>query len=198
MTNKEKYQRAFSVLHASGECLMEVRSMNRATKRLIPRLAAACLAVVMAVGMSVAAYAADIGGIQRKVQIWLHGEQTDAVLEVQDGRYTVGYTDENGDKREVQGGGVAIEPNGGERPVTEEEIMEHLNMPEVAYEEDGSVWVYFRDQKIEVTDKFDENGICYVTLKDGGQSRYLTIKYDGGFAMNPHKYPAPDTFNTYR
>lgn len=172
--------------------------MNRATKRFIPRLAAACLAAAMVVSMSAAAYAADIGGIQRKVQIWLHGEQTDAVLEVQDGRYTVGYTDENGDDREIQGGGIAVEPNGEERPATEEEIIEHLNMPEVAYEDDGSVWVYFQDQKIEVTDKFDENGICYVTLKDGEDCKYLTIKYDGGFAMNSHKYPAPDSFNTHR
>lgn len=195
MTNKEKYQRTFSVLHASGDCVMEVKSMNRATRRYIPRLAFACMAIVMLLGMMAVAYAADIGGIQRTIQIWFRGEQTDAVLEIQDGEYTLGYQDADGNAQEMHGGGIAIEPNGQERPVTEEEILEELNMPEVVYEEDGSVWVYYQSQKIDISDKFDENGVCYVLLKDVNGDQYMTIKYDNGYATNPYKYPNPDTFN---
>lgn len=198
MTNKEKYQRAFSVLHASGDCVMEVKSMNRTTKRYMPRLAAACTAIVLVLGLTAVAYAADIGGIQRTIQLWRHGEQTDAVLEIQDGEYTLGYQDADGNTHEIHGGGIAMEPDGQERPVTEEEILEHLNMPEVVYEEDGSVWVYYQNQKLDVTGKFDENEVCYVLLKDDSGNRYMTIKYDGGYATSPHKYPNPNTFNTHR
>ena len=194
MTNKEKYQRAFSVLHASGDCVMEVTSMNRTTRRYIPRLAAACMAAVLV--LSTVAYAADIGGIQRTIQLWFRGEQTDAVLEIREGEYTLGFEDAAGNTHEIQGGGVAFEPDGQERPLTEEEILEHLNMPEVVYEDDGSVWVYYQGQKLEITDMFDENGVCYVLLKDGNDDRYMTVKRDGGYATSPHKYPDPDTFHT--
>lgn len=40
--------------------------------------AAAMFAVVIGLGGS--AYAMDIGGIQRIVQVWTHGDQTDAML----------------------------------------------------------------------------------------------------------------------
>lgn len=195
MTNKEKYQRAFSVLHASGDCVMEVKFMNRAAKRYIPRLAVACMAIVMLLGMMAVAYAADIGGIQRTIQIWFQGEQTDAVLEIQDGEYTLGYQDADGNAQEIHGGGIAIGPNGQERSLTEEEILEELNMPEVVYKDDGSVWVYYQSQKIDISDKFDENGVCYVLLKDVNGDRYMAIKYDNGYATSSYKYPNPDTFN---
>ena len=38
------------------------------------------------------AYASDLGGIQRTVQLWLNGEMTDATLTVKNGHYTVNYT----------------------------------------------------------------------------------------------------------
>lgn len=197
MTNKEKYQRAFSVLHASDEFIMEVKPMRQTTRKSIPRLVAICAAIVMVIGMSVVAYAADVGGIQRTIQIWLHGEQTDAVLEIQDGEYSLGYEDAEGTPHEIHGGGVAFGDDGQERPLTDEEIMEHLNGPEVDYKEDGSVWVYYMDQALEVTNLF-EDGICYVQLKDGDDSLYMTIKHNGGFATSPHKYLSPDSFNTSR
>ena len=76
-----------------------------------------------------------------------------------------------------------------------EEILEELNMPEVVYKDDGSVWVYYQSQKIDISDKFDENGVCYVLLKDVNGDRYMTIKYDNGYATSSYKYPNPDTFN---
>ena len=50
------------------------------------------------------------------------------------------------------GGGVAIDDNGKERPLTEDEIMEHLDYPQVDFQEDGSVWAYYHNQKMEITD----------------------------------------------
>ena len=36
-------------------------------------------------------------------------------------------------------------------------MLEHLNAPEVEEREDGTVTVYYLDQKLDVTDKFDED-----------------------------------------
>ena len=124
MTNKEKYQRAFSVLHASDEFQVEVKPMRQTMRRSMPRLIAVCAAVILVIGMSAVAYAADVGGIQRTIQIWLHGEQADAVLEIQDGEYSLTYEDADGSTHEISGGGVAFDNVGQERPMTDEEIME--------------------------------------------------------------------------
>ena len=82
MTNKQRYQRTFSVLHASEDCLMEVKTMKHTKKINISRLAAVCAAAVMVMALACAAYAADVGGIQRSVQLWINGDQTDAVLDI--------------------------------------------------------------------------------------------------------------------
>ena len=191
MTNKERYQRAFSALHASEDYLMEVTPMKRTGKIKKHRIVALCAAIALIAALATAAYATDVGGIRRTVQIWLHGDQTDAVLEVEDGTYTLTYEDENGETREMGGGGVAMDGFGNERPLTEDEIMENLNMPDVEYLDDGSVWVYYHNQKIEITDKFDDDGVCYVLLKNGSENLYLTVQYQEGYSTSPHGYEKP-------
>ena len=158
-------------------------------RKITGLILAACLVFTLAV----TAYAADIGGIRRIIQIWLYGDQTTAVLDVQNGQYTL--TDEEGSFI-MGGGGVAFEPDGSERPLTEEEILEHLDHPEVAHKEDGSIWVYYRGQKIEITDRFDADGYCYLELRDGDDTLYATIDKNGGMATSPTDYPQPDEFGT--
>ncbi len=63
---------------------------------------------------------------------------------------------------------MAFEPDGTERPLTPEELMEHLNAPEVSYEDDGSVWIYYYGEKLDITHQFDDDGVCYVQLTNGG------------------------------
>ena len=184
MTNKQRYQRAFSALHASGDCLMEGKAMKHTRKINVSRLAAACAAAVMVTALACAAYAADVGGIQRRVQLWINGDQTDAVLDIQGTGYTVTYQDEDGAVREFGGGGVAIEDDGSERPLTEAEIMEH------------SVWVCYHGGETEITDRFDADGVCYVQVKTDGGVLYLTVKRGNGFASSPHSYIPPQHFNT--
>lgn len=193
MTNKEKYKQAFSVLQTSGNLTMEVEKMallKRKQKRNMA-VAAAIIGVVLVGGTSTA-YAANVGGIQRIVQIWAKGDQTDAMLEIKDdGSYQMTYEDENGNTVEIGGGGVAIGLFGTERPLTEEEIMEDFNAPDVEYKEDGTVWVYYYDQAIEVTGKFDEEGICHVKLSKGEEILYMTIEYNEGWTTSPYKYMEP-------
>ena len=79
MTNGEKYKKAFSVLQTSKGSLQEVENMAKLQKRTKMKTAAAVIAGCIILGGTGTAYAANVGGIQRKVQIWLHGDQTQAV-----------------------------------------------------------------------------------------------------------------------
>ena len=201
MTNKERYKRAFAALHASEKAAEELTTETGGLKKInggkrLSKAAAVALAAALLLALATAGYAADVGGIRRTVQIWLRGDLTDAVLEVQtDGSYTLRYEDAEGLTHEQEGGGVAIDIFGRERPLTEDEIMESLNAPSVDCREDGRVWVYYLDQSIDITDKIDENGVCYVQLKDGSHTLYMTVKCyaDGscGYATDKHSFPSP-------
>ena len=194
MTDREKFQKTFSKLHASPDLLTEVMEMAEKRRYHIPKVAVAAIACVVILGSGTAAYAMNVGGIQRTIQIWIHGDQTDAQFVVEDGSYTLDYEDENGEAVHRGGGGVAIEDDGTERSLTEEELMEEINSPEVEYEEDGSVWIYYKNQKMDITDKF-EDGVCYVELKDGDTIQYMTVKYKNGYALSPERYLTPAEFN---
>ena len=201
MTDKEKFQKTFEKLHASPDIITEVLSMSEERKvvsinkkRGMHRVAAAVAAMIIVVGSGSVAYAMDLGGIQRIVQIWIHGEQTDATFMVDEGEYTLEYKDKDGNTVQQNGGGIALEEDGTERALTEEELWEEVTAPEVEYKEDGTVWVYYKNQKLNITDKF-ENEICYLQLEDGDEVKYLTIKYQNGYAMSPHGYVQPSEFN---
>ncbi|MBQ7972191.1 MAG: hypothetical protein IJ291_01880 [Lachnospiraceae bacterium] len=196
MTNKEKYKNAFSVLHTSDDFIMEVEKMKNSykkRKRNIVAAAAAAVAMCVVVGGSTSAYACNVGNIQRHVQIWLKGDQTDAIMNISsDGsvaEYEIIYQDEEGVEHTINGGGVAMEGvSGEERPLTEEEIMTYLNEPDVRYEEDGSVWIYCKDKKMEITDKFDEEGVCRVQVQGEDITYYITAYYKEGWNMSNDKF----------
>lgn len=111
-----------------------------------------------------------------------------------DGNYVISYPLEDGTMGERGGGGIVYERDGSERPLTEDEVLESLNDPEVVNEDDGKVWVYYYDQKIEITDQF-EDGVCYVEVSNGDKTLYMTIKYKDGWCSSPHKYQSPAFFN---
>lgn len=192
MTNREKYKQAFSALHASREFSLEVETMKHTVRRHRLKtavvLAAAC---ILLVGTATATYTADVGGIQRTVQLWIHGDQTTATIQItDDGSYRLEYPDENGEIQEQSGGGVAFGPDGSERPLTEADILEELSRPDVEYREDGSVWVYWYGQSIDITDRF-ENGVCYVKLENSQDTLYMTVEYGNGYTTSPHRYVIP-------
>lgn len=196
MTEKERFQRAFAPLHASPDTMTEVMKMTeQKTKRPALRRAATIgLAAALVLALGSVAYASDLGGIQRTVQLWLNGEMTDAVMTIDQGHYTIDYSDKDGTEHEMGGGGIAIEDDGTERALTEEEILEHLNAPEVVYEEDGTVMLYYRGQSLDITDRFDEDGLCHVLLRDeqnGGKTLFVTIHYNDGYSYNSTKYEDP-------
>ena len=194
MTNKEKYQRTFSTLHASPDILTEVKEMKTNHKVYIGKLAAVCVAAVMVLALASVAYAADLGGIRQTVQIWLRGEQVDVVMEAGNGEYTLYREDENGELQEFAGGGgVEIDQFGNERPLTADELLEEFDgsSPDIEFRDDGTVWLYFREQKMDLTDQFDADGFCYYKLNDGERDMYLTIKNGHGMAIDYDGFTTP-------
>lgn len=198
MNNKERYKRAFSSVRTSADYCKGVFEMDKTRKAgfHLPRAAVACLAVCLVLGAAGVCYAADVGGIQRQVQIWIYGDRTDAVIEFDgEGGYQMEYKDADGNTVSRGGGGVAFDAFGNERPLTEEELMDMLDAPDVRYGEDGRVTMYYCDQAVDITDLFDD-GVCYIKLVRDGKELYVTVKYRDGYAYSPKHYIAPESFNT--
>jgi len=192
MNNAEKYRRAFDALPSSRVTPEEIMNMKRTKVISMKRIAVIAAAVVAVLALTAGAYAADVGGVQREVQLWIHGDQTDATIEFDgEGGYSATWTDQNGEEHSMGGGGVVYDFWGNERPATEEELLEEMMMPRAERSEDGHMWVCWMDQKKDVTDDFDENGVCYVKLVHDGQEQYLTVSEDGSYCTSPRRFPKP-------
>ncbi len=196
MTNHEKYQEAFSAIHISHKSSMEGTTMKELSrKQSRNRRIAVLAACALLVCGSTVAYATDLGGIQRTIQIWIQGDLTNATLTFDgEGNYSMDYLDETGAPVHGGGGGVEIGIDGTTRPLTEEELMSHFFDPSVEYREDGTVWLYYFEQKIELTDKF-EDGVCYVTVEGEYETLYVTVIYEGSYVSRPGRYANPAEFN---
>lgn len=196
MTNKEKYQQAFQVLQPSKDVRLEESVMKDYKKRRFKRIVATAAIICIALAAPGGAYAANVGGIQRAVQVWLYGDETDATLNIHDdGSYTMDYHDENGATQTRSGGGVAFDAFGNERAATEEEIMDQLNAPEVVYYDDGSIWFFYEGMALDITDRFDKDNVCYVKATGRDGDLYVTVKKYNGLAYSPKKYLSPASFN---
>ena len=165
-------------------------------------LAVAMIITVLLVGSLSAAYATDLGGFRRTIQIWMYGEAKDAIVEPYTGggedvdvecdgeatmaepSYVVTWTDGNGEKHQMQGGGVAMEADGTERPLTMDEYLEHLeSSAETVVEVDDRVMLYWYDQSVDITDQF-EDGVCRLSLTHEDETLYFTVTDAGNGAYN--------------
>ena len=197
MTNQEQYKRVFDAVASSKMRKLEASEIMESRKKgfNIKGLAIAMAAVILVIGACGAAYATDLGGIQSKVQLWLRGELTDVTLEIASNgsgsEYALTYTDADGNQKEIHGGGIATDMFGRERPLTEDEILEQLSQPEVVYEDDGTVWVYYGSEKVEITDMFDADGVCYVKLTGGKKPIYMTVQYQQGWSTSNNRFLDP-------
>ncbi len=200
MTNKERYQQAFSVLHSSGQFTLEVEDMEQIQKKHRKNMAAAA-AIVSAViiGTGGTVYAADIGGIQQKITMWLHGAQTEADVTSNGdngyGGYTFSFT-QDGETEKIGGGGVSIGADGSETWLSADEVAAEMSRSAgIDVDENGRVWIYYYDQKIDITDCFDENGVYNLTLshEDETISLEITKDSDGGYSFTQTTIPA-DTY----
>lgn len=195
MTNKESYQRAFASLQVSKELLMEEKILSHKKRLYISRFAVTLVVPLLLMASASAVYASNLGGIQRVMQVWIHGDQTTVTFNLDEGTYRGTYQNKDGVIKEFAGGGVATNPDGSIRPVNEEELLDYLNSPYVEYEDDNTIWLYYYNQAMEITDMFSEDGICFVLLQHEGETRYVTVKKHGGIASSPRAYIQPYEFN---
>lgn len=203
MSNREQYKKAFSVLQASGDFTLGDEKMAVLKKKAMLRtFAAAACACLVIVGSSRIAYAANVGGIQRTIQLWMYGDQTDVTIDFDgSGNYSMEYTDADGNTRELGGGGFDVDADGTKRALTEDELIWHLfEEVDVSYNDDGRIMLYFQGQVADITDKF-ENDICYIflngtDLNGTDVSLYVTVlkAEDGGFPIDS----SPDRYLQYK
>lgn len=126
MTNRDRFKRAFSSIRIPDDFVpdlkeeAEPKKMHRSSFRSFAAAVCAVLAVLIG---GTACYAADVGGIQRTIQVWFHGDQTDAVMTVdgESGAATWTIQDENGE--EIHSGGVTINNDGSTSPLTEKDVQ---------------------------------------------------------------------------
>ena len=175
MTNKEKYRKAFSTLHASDNISLEAENMEKRIHAYrMKKAAAACAAVMVVCGSMTVAYAADFGGIQQKMMTWFHGEQTQIdVRRTGEHSYSYSYTDENGKVRQGGTAAIGVDENGRETVLPAEEVLEGIgNGLEVM--QDGSVWYYYNDKKFDLTDLIDPQGNCKFQFQYKDETLYVS------------------------
>lgn len=83
-------------------------------------------------------------------------------------------------------GGVNIDPNGSQTWLTADQLATTISASaSIEKDADGKVWIYYYDQKQDITDLFDKNGICQITMTHEGKSIFLTISENeyGGYSL---------------
>ena len=155
---------------------------------------AAAIACAVIIGIPGTVYAADIGGIQEKLSIWLYGEKTQVdVTENDGGGYTFTY-EHNGETEQVGGGGVIIGVDGTETRMDAGEVAEGMSRSaSVEEDQEGRIWVYYYDQKSDITDLFDQNR-CLISLSHDDEPVYLEItrENDGFYSYSQNGEPDYD------
>lgn len=164
---------------------------------------AAAIACAVIIGGSGTVYAADIGGIQEKLSIWLYGKQTEVeVNENENGGYTFTYDRGNGAEGMSVFSGVSFDTDGSETWLTADKLAEQINnSATVEKDADGKVWVYYYDQKQDITDMFAKNDVCQITMTHEGKTVHLTITENGngGYSLtqtDDNTEPETSTFTT--
>lgn len=47
------------------------------------------------------------------------------------------------------------------------------------------------NQAMEITDRFNEENVCYIQLQNGEETLYVTIKYNDGYSISPYAFIQP-------
>lgn len=185
MKNAEKIKRAFDALQPSRDFSMEVEEMTAKKRPLSKALASVCVAAALVIAGATAAYAADLAGFRQALSLWIQGEQRNGVMEqVGEGEFV--FIDEDGRENIYRG---TIDDGSGERPMTMDEMLHNEEMeahPFFEEKENGSVWMYYKEQKVDITEQFENGNTAFVTLDDGGKTLYFTVRWeeDGSFGAN--------------
>lgn len=169
MSNREYYHRTFSKLQTSRDYLSEVQEMSKMKIFRLPKVAvAAIIAIAATIGTTGICYAANIGGIQRQIQLLTMGDKTNAVMD---------YKSNDSEQSEAKGNAR----------------NKNSSMPELNISDDGTHTLYYQGHSMDITKLFDNDGYCYVTLsnQDTGKKEYVTISKSGSVVESEKRYLLP-------
>lgn len=201
MTNRERYKQAFSALQCSGQHTREIeKAALRQKKHRKNTAAAAAVACAVIAGAGGTVYAADLGGIQEKISMWLYGARIEAdVTENGYGGYIFTYT-QNSETKNISGSGMSTDEDGNKIWLPADEVAAGMSgSADISVDGDGTVWIYYYDQVIDITNLFDENGICSLTLTHEDKTCCLEISRDedGRYSFTQTEFPNADSNETY-
>ncbi len=156
-SNSDRYKKSFDNLHLSGDFssrLSESLEKEREDKKVVNLFSAGKIAAAIAIcslTCGTACYAADVGGIRTNFNIWLNG--TNQNIEVQDnGDGSYSWTDDEG--HEYGFGGITIDEDGTQHPLTPDEYFEMMNNDgSLEFTDDESFIFHYHNLSIDVTDK---------------------------------------------
>lgn len=146
MNFKDQYKRTFSQVCPPERIQVEDILMTKQPKISFLKKHAAAVAAGLLLATGTGVYAADVGGIQSVLSGWFRGEKVDLNYRTESGQahYSVIKDGES-----FQGGGVAIDDFGRERPLTPEEVQEAIST-ELVREGDSLIY-YNKDKSVDVT-----------------------------------------------
>lgn len=175
MTNKEKYQQAFSVLRSSREIEMEDLKMNK--NIVLKRVVATAAAVALCFGASNGiCYAATGATWVEKMVVIFNGQEVEKPVQVTslgngDFSYTMPVSGETGSMQMTI---VTDEEGLDATPVivsSDESVVVPEDTPMVAMEDDGKIYFKYGEAKVDITEDFADG-------EASGTFLYKELKYE--------------------
>ena len=166
MTNKEKYQQAFSTLKASGKIEMEDMEMNKNV--IFTKAVAVAAAIAMCfVGSNGICYAATGATWVEKMVVHFNGEPVEMDVEVTDlGGGDYSYTMEVPDG---SSGSAVIITDGVSEDITFIIDTEEVEVTADIVVEDGIQWFCLHGERVDITEDFadgEASGTIFVNEKE--------------------------------
>lgn len=175
MTNKERYQKAFSVLKASREIRMEDLEMKKKVNVSKGVAVAATVALCFA-GTNGICYAATGDTWVEKVIVYFDGEEVEKDVTVKDlGNGNYGYSlevDENEESVKME---IVTDEEGNETKKYYSSSNKEAQTSEVTpmlVEEDGKVYLQFGDAKEDITEDYADETASGKMVIEGMEYEY--------------------------
>ncbi len=168
MTNREKYQQAFSVLKASKEIQMEEIPMKKNSVVKTAVAAAAAVAVCF-VGSNSICYAATGETWVEKMMVFINGEATETEVNVTNlGNGDYEYSMDVTEDMSSVGMSIVTDENGVDRVGT----METEDVPVFVVEE-GKQYLCFGETRTDITEDFSDGEATGEVICESGRYHYV-------------------------
>lgn len=175
MTNKEKYQQAFSVLKSSRKIEMEDLKVNK--NMVMKRVVAAAAVVALCFGASNGiCYAATGATWVEKMVVIFNGQEVERPVQVTslgngDFSYTMPVSDENGYTQMTI---VTDEEGLNATPVivsSDEGMVVPEDTPMISVEDAGKIYILYGEAKVDITEDFADG-------EASGTLKYNDLEYE--------------------